>query len=263
MTTWVLLRGLAREARHWGDFATTLGAALPGARVVAIDLPGNGRLNTQPSPLTVAAMVDAARRQLAARGITPTPPCYLLALSLGAMVALAWAAQHPDEVAGAVLINTSLRGVSPLHHRLRPANLARLLGVLGAGSDLERERAILALTSARVRGADDEAALLARWCAIRRTAPVSAANVLRQLIAAARYRLPRLPPPVPLLVVSSLGDRLVDARCSQRLAERWRLPHAIHPSAGHDLPLDDARWLAKTISGWAAASGDALVRCEK
>ena len=254
MTTWILLRGLAREARHWGDFSATLADALPGARVIAIDLPGNGERNAQASPLAVAAMVDAARHELAARGADLTPPYHLLALSLGAMVALAWAERYPAEVAGAVLVNTSLRGASPFHHRLRPGNYARLLGVLAATGDLAREHAILALTSRRVRGVDEEAALLARWCAIRRAAPVSAANVLRQLIAAARYRVPRACPPVPLLIVASRADALVDPRCSRRLAERWRLPYVEHADAGHDLPLDDADWLATTMARWLAAS---------
>ena len=51
MTTWVLLRGLMREARHWGEFAATFQAQLSGTRVVARDLPGNGRLHHLRSPL--------------------------------------------------------------------------------------------------------------------------------------------------------------------------------------------------------------------
>ena len=38
-------------------------------------------------------------------------------------------------------------------------------------------------------------------------------------------------------------DRLVSPRCSQRLAAAWKVPLALHPSAGHDLPLDDPDWL--------------------
>ena len=42
--TWLLLRGLTREAGHWGRFPQQLQAALPGARILAIDLPGNAVL---------------------------------------------------------------------------------------------------------------------------------------------------------------------------------------------------------------------------
>ena len=248
MSTWVLLRGLSREARHWGDFAERLASRLDDARLVAVDLPGNGALCAQKSPLRLAALTDAARAQAAAQGVAP--PYHLLALSLGAMVAVDWATRHADEVAGAVLINTSLRGANPLHHRLRPSSYARLLRLAVTTRDDERERAILALTSRQPRSACTTAALVARWCAIRRNKPVGTPNVLRQLVCAARYRPPAAPPPVPLLLLSSQGDALVDARCSRRLAELWRVPHAVHPDAGHDLPLDDGEWVANAIADW-------------
>ena len=248
MSTWILLRGLAREARHWGDFPACLASRLGGARIIAIDLPGNGARHAQASPLRMAALTDAARRELAAQGIAA--PYHLLALSLGAMVAVDWATRRPDEVAGAVLINTSLRGLNPLHHRLRPANYARLLRLVVATDDVERERTILALTSRQPGGTPAADALVERWCAIRRASPVSAHNAVRQLVCAARFRAPEERPRVPVLLLSSRGDALVDPRCSLRLAALWQVPHAIHPGAGHDLPLDDGEWVADAIAGW-------------
>ena len=251
MSRWVLLRGLTREARHWGDFPRILTRALPGAQLYTPDLPGNGALCTQDSPLGVAAMVEALRARLLAQGVVP--PYHLLALSLGAMVALAWAARYPDEVAGAVLVNTSLRRFSPFYRRLRPANYAWLLRLmLRGGSDQQWEATILALTSRQTRSDAATEALLGRWLAYRAEHPVSVRNTLRQLFAAAVYRAPREKPPVPLLIVSSRGDALVNADCSRRIAERWHLPHAQHPDAGHDLPLDDGPWLAAEVARWLA-----------
>ena len=88
--SWVLLRGLTREARHWGDFADQLARALPpsspgATRVLALDLPGNGVFHQEASPASVAAMADFARAQLQARGLPP--PYRLVAMSLGGMVA--------------------------------------------------------------------------------------------------------------------------------------------------------------------------------
>ena len=94
---WIFLRGLTRESRHWGHFAPQFEAALPGSRVIALDLPGNGRLHRQRSPTRVQDMVEHCRAQLRARHIEP--PYRLLAMSLGAMVAVAWASKHPHEVA--------------------------------------------------------------------------------------------------------------------------------------------------------------------
>ena len=146
--TWVLLRGLTREGGHWGGFVGQLQSALPGARVLALDLPGNGERHLERSPVRVQAMTDALRVALAAKGARP--PCHLLALSLGAMVAIDWADRWPDEVAGAVLINTSLARFSPWPHRLRPANYPALLStVTGWGGVAVREATLLRLTSAR------------------------------------------------------------------------------------------------------------------
>lgn len=249
MTTWILLRGLTREARHWGEFPQTLARWLPAARVLTVDLPGNGEQHAQRSPARVERITESLRAGLAARGVAP--PYRLLALSLGAMVAVDWATRHAGEVAGAVLINTSLRGLNPPHHRLRPASLPRLLRIAMAVGDAARERAILALTSRRRYRAAEAGDLVERWSAWHHARPVSAANALRQLVAAVRFRAPRHPPPVPLLLLASRADALCDVRCSQRIAERWHLPLREHPWAGHDLPLDDAEWVARTVARWA------------
>jgi len=47
-------------------------------------------------------------------------------------------------------------------------------------------------------------------------------------------------------------DRLVDARCSERLAQAWQVELHTHPDAGHDLPLDDGEWVARQVAQWTA-----------
>ena len=122
MQTWLLLRGLTRESRHWGDFLGQFQQALPGTQIMALDLPGNGHLNQQRSPLRIQDMVAHCRAQLASQNITL--PYNILAMSMGAMVAVAWSDMYPREVTAQVLINTSMRPFSPFYHRLLPANYA-------------------------------------------------------------------------------------------------------------------------------------------
>jgi len=245
MTTWVLLRGLTRECRHWGEFPAMLGQALPDARIVPVDLPGNGRLNRLTSPMRVEAFADAVRDELARQRVAP--PYHVLAMSLGAMVAVAWAAAHPDEVDGTVLINTSLRPFSPMFRRLRPANYPLLLRLACDRDADRRERTILQLTSGRPAAVEP---VLASWAAIRHERPVSGVNALRQLVAAARYRAPPATPPVPVLLLAGRRDQLVSPSCSRDLARRWHCALAEHPDAGHDLPLDDPGWVARQIRAW-------------
>lgn len=249
MSTWVLLRGLMREQRHWGDFPATLAAALPGATIITPDLPGNGQQCRLRSPTSVAAMVEACRADLRARGVAP--PYSLLALSLGGMVAVAWASRYPQELAHCVLINSSMRPYSRFHQRLRWHNYPAILGLLWHGGAARQEQLVLRLTSHGGTPAR-RAAVLAQWLAIQRDCPVTRANALRQLWAAARFRAPATPPPVPLLVLSSAADRLVDPRCSANLARAWQLAHSIHADAGHDLPLDDGAWVAQAVARWLA-----------
>lgn len=245
--SWILLRGLTRERAHWGDFPDRLRERLPARRIVALDLPGNGVHHALASPTRIDAMGAWCRAQLRAQGIAP--PHALLAMSMGAMVALDWAQRAPSSLAGCVLINTSLRPFSPWHQRLRPQRIGSLLRIaLLAASDVERERLILRMTSHHCA---DAAAVIATWARVRAERPVSRANALRQLWAAARYRAPAATPSVPLLVLASARDALVDVRCSQRLAERWGVPIAIHPSAGHDVPLDDAAWVIDQVARWS------------
>jgi pimeloyl-ACP methyl ester carboxylesterase len=97
-------------------------------------------------------------------------------------------------------------------------------------------------------------AVVDAWVALRERHPVSTANALRQLLAAARYRAPVRAPGVPLLVVVGAGDGLVDPACSHRFALAWQLPIRTHPSAGHDLALDDPAWLVEEVTAWREAA---------
>ena len=249
--TWVLLRGLTREARHWGSLPQQLAhivgrAGLAGDhQVLALDLPGNGAFYKEASPGSVYGMVEFARRQLLSRG--HQPPYSLVAMSLGGMVAADWAQRYPQEVARLVLINTSLRPFSGVTERLRPRSWLRL-ALLAArwGKADQAERVIHQLTCRRLTSRDED---LAAWVGIRQDAPVSAANAGRQLWAAAHFSS-AVTPRCLTLVLSSSGDQLVHPRCSARLAQAWQARHYEHPWAGHDLPHDDADWVCQRIADW-------------
>lgn len=246
MDTWILLRGLTREAAHWGGFAGDFQSALPQARVLALDLPGNGQLHARQSPLTVQGMVAACRAELARQGVHP--PFYLFAMSLGAMVATEWARMAPADISGCVLVNTSFRPFSPFFHRLRPRNYAVLLRLALRPQSAEAiERTVWQLTS---NAPDPRNAVIADWVAARARHPVSAINALRQLVAAARYRAPTVAPNARILLLTSQSDQLVNSRCSQAIARSWHCALALHPQAGHDLPLDASQWVIGQVQQW-------------
>lgn len=253
MRTWVLLRGLIREQRHWGEFPAQLQAALPQDRIVTLDLPGNGTLCHSASPTRVEGMVAALRKSLSDQGLRP--PFHVVALSLGAMTTISWINDYPGEVAAAALINSSVARFNPFWQRLRPANYRSILmDGLFARSLIQKERAILDMTT-NLLGPQTRESLAGQWAEFARQSPVSRANSLRQLLAAARFRAPiRLAGSVPVLIVNGGGDRLVDPRCSTAMARGWGLPIRVHPQAGHDLTLDAGEWTAEVLQEWVRSA---------
>lgn len=259
MTTWVLLRGLMREARHWGDFPEQFQNALGVQLLVTLDFPGNGSLHAQQSATSVADMANYCRTQL--RQLGYQPPYRVLALSLGAMVAVEWSKQYPAELECMVLINTSLAPYNPFYHRLRPENYPALLRQLLFGSAAQREQLILRLTSTQSRTENQRALLLEQWTAYARECPITRANILRQLRAAISYRAMMATPSVPVLLLGGQQDQLVSVQCSLTLAQQWGCAINLHPTAGHDLPLDDGAWVAQKVKAWLAARWNECTEC--
>ena len=179
-----------------------------------------------------------------------TPPYHVLALSFGAMVAVAWSELYPDEIEKLVLINTSLSPYNPFYHRLRPANYPALVRRLLLGSAIQRESLILKLTSSLTSNAERKQAILEQWIAYAREYPITRANILNQLRAAVSYRAAPAAPSAPVLLLAGQQDRLVDVKCSLTLARHWGCAIRLHPAAGHDLPLDDGIWVSQQVKDW-------------
>jgi alpha-beta hydrolase superfamily lysophospholipase len=247
--TWFLLRGLSREAGHWGGFVPALRAALPEADVFTIDLPGAGTRRLVDFPASVREAMELVRADAevlmprARRGRT-----FVFAVSLGGMIALEWAACYPSDLAGAALGNTSAGGVSPPWQRMRAAMWPRVLAAALAAEPLARERGIVEMvvnTTAR----HDEVARA--WAELHRVRPMQPANVLRQIRAASRWVAPARAPGPALLFLAGARDRLVDPRCSRRLAARYGAPVVEHAEAGHDLTTDAEAWVVAELAGWA------------
>jgi len=244
--TWVLLRGLMREQRHWGQFLAQFQAAT-GEPVISIDFPGNGQRYQEASASNIDSMVEHCRQQLAAQQVST--PVNLLALSLGAMVGVAWAHAYPAELQHLVLINTSLAPHNPFYQRLRPQNYPAILRTMLLGSASEREALILRITS-KQSDTRRAATLIRDWVSYAEECPISRKNMLRQLWAAMRYRAPMTPPAPPVLMLAGAGDQLVHPACSATLAKKWHAAIRIHPEAGHDLPLDDSEWVTEQVMLW-------------
>lgn len=236
----VLIRGLLREARHWGEFPGKLQQQFPGALISTPDIPGNGMRHHETSPESIAALTAALRQRIDA-----SQPIRLVALSMGGMIAVDWMTRYPGEIEAAVLINTSARPLSSFYHRLSWMAYPHVLRML-FHSRAQREADILRLTSNRYQ---HDKKLLASWQQWQQQNPVSTASARNQFLAAIQFSI-TAKPQQPVLVVTSRADRLVDYRCSRKLAQTWYADYRQHELAGHDLPLDEPQWLVQNIREW-------------
>jgi pimeloyl-ACP methyl ester carboxylesterase len=243
---WLLLRGLARESAHWGDFIPMLQTTFPNANVTMLDLPGTGRFHKEVCPHTIKAITETVRRKALENGCLERPVT-ILAISLGAMVAWEWMRSYPDDICGASLINTSFSGLSPFYHRLRWQSYGKFAGLMIKRNLRRRETAILQLVSNR-RDQDDQ--ISRAWEKIQNQRPINLKNSFRQIIAAAGYHPGELKPGQPILLINGKGDRLVAPVCSETIHKKWNLELRSHPWGGHDLTLDDAAWVALQLKNW-------------
>lgn len=244
---WILLRGLARESAHWGDFVPLLQAAFPDARIALLDLPGTGCFHQETSPSSIKAITDRVRCYALEKGLI-RQPATLLALSLGAMVAWEWMKSYPEDICGATLMNTSFANVSPFYQRLRWQRYKDFAKLMMARDDLRtRELGILQLVSNR-RDQDEHISQI--WAQIQNERPISLNNCFCQLKAAASYQPGHLKPKQPILLLSGQDDRLVSPACSEAIHKKWCLELHSRIGAGHDLTLDDGAWVVLQLKNW-------------
>jgi len=235
---WLFLRGWARDKDHWAHFPKHFQSSFPSARIHFLDNPGFGTESNSKSPWSV----DGIRKNLRSRWLplraAHPEPWHLLGISLGGMIALDWVEHHPQDFESLVLINASSKDTAKPWERLRWRELPKFLKIMSTRDLQSREKQILELSANRPLP----------------TLPfpakkLSMKNAFRQLIASACFRSFGAPK-LPCLFLSSEKDRLVDPVASTRLAQALKATQFCHPTAGHDLPLDEPEWLSKKIAQW-------------
>ena len=246
---WLLLRGLSREAEHWGEFPQHLQASFPAANIHCLDLPGTGQYHSQTSPKQIAEIVKLTRQHALEQGLLDKP-LTILGLSLGGMVTWQWLKQYPEDACAGVLVNSSFANLSPFYRRLRWQVYPKFVRLLSQTDLHLQEAAIVNLVSNRESA--QRQVIAEQWAAIRQRKPLSVMSAFNQIQAAAAFNSgPK--PEQAVLIINSLADRLVDPTCSETISQYYHLPLHSHPSAGHDLALDDGTWLSQTVKQWCQA----------
>lgn len=244
---WLLLRGLSRDARHWGEFPAILQEHLPDSKAFVLDLPGFGTERHRISPFSVKRIADDTRRRWAELKRQHGGNWSVLSISFGGMVTLDWINRFPFDFQNAVIINTSSRDTAGPLRRLQPRGIRGFIKVGLAKTNAEKEGEILSFNCNTATYKDPE--LHNRWSKWADEQPNPISNAIIQLQAGIRFKAPRSLP-IRTLFISSQGDRLTHPKCSWALAHRYKAPLLYHDVAGHDIPLDAPDWLADQIGRW-------------
>ncbi|MFA7613335.1 MAG: alpha/beta hydrolase [Candidatus Caldatribacteriota bacterium] len=237
----ILLRGLTRESRHWGDFPSLLRKAYPQSEIILLDLPGAGLLHKEKCPLSVDEITKSLRKSLTQQDLLGKNSMTFIGVSLGGMVAMKWAELYPEDLSEIILINSSAGSIIPIWKRLKPDALITLVH---ASINPKKQHSIIFDRVCRRK--ENKELLIKAWERIHLDKPVSFFNANRQIYAAARFKLSQKIQ-TRGLVLTSEGDDLVSSDCSKAIAKYLNYPLKIHPWAGHELPDDDPEWVLKQI----------------
>ncbi|MFG6137359.1 alpha/beta fold hydrolase [Halomonas sp. B23F22_10] len=219
-------------------------------RIINIDFRGHGGSSHLSEPFTLYDAVSDVIAVLDELGIERAVWC---GLSIGGMVALRAALEHPERVAGLILMDTDA-GPETLVHTLEYRAMGAVARRFGLGPLLPSvARLMFSATTRR-----EQPALVAEWKA--RFASVDVPSALLGLDALIKRdslleRLAEID--VPALVAVGEEDRSLPVPFSRRLHER--LPDsrlAIIPAAGHLSALEQPERVNAAIAGFMASRFD-------
>ena len=239
-----LLHGIGSQSGSWAPQLDALGARY---RVIAWDAPGYGRSDALPPAAPDAA--DYAATLAALWDALGVERAVVVASSLGALIAGAFAARWPDRVAGLVLLNPA-GGYGRADPAERAALLAQRLDRLAAlgPEGMARELAPGMLSPA----AAAEARALAAWSTAR-LRPEGYSQAARMLASgslaedAVRYD-------GPVLVVAASADTITPpAGCEAIAAAFSQGAYRLLEGIGHLSYLDTPDTVNALIGDFAAA----------
>lgn len=263
----VLVHGLGGSTLEWESVGAELVSSV-GAEVIALDLPGFGRSRLPRGRAGVALGAAALAGVLEQVG-----RALVVGNSMGGLISLRVASQHPDLVAGLVLVDPALSAGTNSSGTLRTAAryaipLTPLLGPLVISARRRRQEperyvderlAAIVARPARVNGevrsrmieqAAERAASRQRRAETARCYSDAARSIFTgvrrawQAVGAVAS---------PTLVIHGADDALVPVALVDRLRSvRPDWTYEVRDDCGHLPHLEEPAWFVETIAGWLA-----------
>lgn len=241
----VMLRGLGRSSRYWLGYDEYLARYF---RVITVDYRGIGRSTAPMSWLTtIEDMAGDVKQALDELGISSS---HIFGLSLGGMVAMALASKFPNYCKGLIIANASTADSSS--SRIALPAVRELARAALTGKSLQKTLMHL-VTTERVEGRIGNE-ILDRWHEIIADEGMPVTTVLKQLLAASRFRIKgRIDAyAIPTLILYGNQDKFVPCANSKklsRLIEGSELKSI--RGVGHEITIGQEELLTKIIKGFA------------
>jgi pimeloyl-ACP methyl ester carboxylesterase len=234
----VLIQGMGFDRMGWQPVLRRLRRHF---RLVLVDNRGSGRSDVPAGSFSVADMAGDVVAVLDDAGIRRA---HVLGMSLGGMVAQELAADHPERVAGLVLVATTPGW--PFAYPMPAASAALIAATSGLPREVALRRHVRnALSPRTVQGHPE---LVDRLVEMLRSQPAAWSA---QAAAGARYvgRLRQARIRARTLILHGAADTVVDPRNGKLLADR--IPHSrlvIFPELGHLLFWQDPDGFADVVA---------------
>ncbi|MBM3570343.1 MAG: alpha/beta fold hydrolase [Alphaproteobacteria bacterium] len=236
----VLLHGIGGGALGWPD---QLAAWSDRYRVIAWDMPGYGR-SPLPERMSWPGLADALAALLDARGIGRA---VVLGHSMGGMVAQAFAARHPERVAGLVL-----SGTSPAFGKAGGAWQREFLSARLKPLDEGKTPADIADGNARaILGEAPDGMAHRRAVALMAAVPAATYRAALTLLVTfdGRADLPRIA--VPTLCLAGGKDTVAPPEVMEGMAKRIAgADYVVIPGAGHLANLERPTAFNAAVEGF-------------
>lgn len=237
------MRGLARASHHWAGFDKILQEAYPHSKVLALDACGNGNVSTRKSGYKISQYIGPLREEFLNLSRDIQGQWNVFGLSMGGMIALEWLKLFPNDFSTGTIVNSSAANIAGPLSRLQPSGIKHVLKIMAYKDPKKREMQVLKMVSVN---SDLHQDLLEEWVELSKKYPTTPDNARRQLIACALFRAPEKIQNKTLFLVSE-KDAMVSPECTKSLAKKYNSILESNPNAGHDISLDDPKWVVEML----------------
>lgn len=242
-----IMRGLIRGNANSVNFIKAFNQQLSNDAILhGLEVHGNGKYYQLPSATSIDEMVEQVRADYLNAIQNETAKRYLIAISMGGMIATRWLEKYPNDFEKVALVNTSFSNACHWWERLRIQNVWNYIKIALPTSAQSKEEAIFDMI---IANQDQNKHLISEWTKIREAQPIGLMNTIRQIWSASTFspssHKPKTQAHIDIIV--GLKDELVDPKCSLNIAKMWNITPIQHPLAGHDLTNDDSQWTINYI----------------